>query len=135
LKEVVMSIGTMAYVTIDTVDPEALAPFWAKLLGVDISGRFADGEYVILARTGEGVPAVAFQRVPERKSGKTRIHLDLEVQDFDEATRAIEGMGGRWLEPGHTRDVAGFRWRCMSDPEGNEFDIALVAPAASEASS
>ncbi len=32
-------------------------------------------------------------------------------------------LGGRWLEPGNTRELEGFRWRCMADPEGNEFDI------------
>jgi predicted enzyme related to lactoylglutathione lyase len=119
-----VEIAKMAYVTIDSVDPEALAPFWAGLLGADIRGRVADGEYVLLARTGDGVPAVAFQRVPEAKSGKSRIHLDLAVEDLDHATSAIETLGGRWLEPGVTRDVDGYRWRCMADPEGNEFDIA-----------
>jgi predicted enzyme related to lactoylglutathione lyase len=114
----------MAYVTIDSVDPEALAPFWASLLGVEIQGRVADGEYVLLRRTGADVPAVAFQRVPEPKSGKSRIHLDLSVEDLDAATKAVEALGGRWLEPGTTRDVDGYRWRCFADPEGNEFDIA-----------
>jgi len=116
-------IAKLAYITIDTVDPEALAPFWARLLGVEIEGRVSDGEYVLLSPTGEGVPAVAFQRVPERKSGKARTHLDLEVEDLDEATREIEAEGGRWVEPGRTRSVGTFHWRCMVDPEGNEFDI------------
>jgi len=116
-------IAKLAYITIDTVDPEALAPFWAQLLGVDTAGRVEDGQYVVLAATGDGVPAVAFQRVPEPKSAKARTHLDLEVEDFDEATRAIEALGGRWVEPGRTRAVGSFHWRCMADPEGNEFDI------------
>ena len=71
-------IAKLAYITIDTVDPEALAPFWAQLLGVDIAGRVEDGQYVVLAATGDGVPAVAFQRVPEPKSAKARTHLDLD---------------------------------------------------------
>ena len=121
-------IAKLAYVTIDSVDPEALAPFWARLLGVEIEGRVGDGEYVLLASTGDGVPAVAFQRVPEAKSGKGRTHLDVEVDDLDAATLAIEALGGRWLEPGRTREVGAFHWRCMADPEGNEFDIARSAP-------
>jgi predicted enzyme related to lactoylglutathione lyase len=51
------------------------------------------------------------------------------VRDLDTATAMIEGFGGRWLEPGLTRDVDGYYWRCMADPEGNEFDIAAAQPA------
>jgi hypothetical protein len=36
---------------------------------------------------------------------------------------------GRWLEPGNTRELEGFRWRCMADPEGNEFDIDVLPGA------
>jgi hypothetical protein len=38
-----MWIGRMAYITIDTVDLESLAPFWAAVLGVDVESRVADG--------------------------------------------------------------------------------------------
>jgi hypothetical protein len=37
--------------------------------------------------------------------------------------------GGQWLEPGTTRELEGFTWRCMADPEGNEFDIDVLPPA------
>jgi hypothetical protein len=37
-------------------------------------------------------------------------------------------LGGRWLEPGNNRELEGFRWRCMADPEGNEFDIDVLPP-------
>ena len=33
------------------------------------------------------------------------------------------------LEPGNTRELEGFRWRCMADPEGNEFDIDVFPGA------
>ena len=36
----------------------------------------------------------------------------------------------RWLEAGTTRELEGFRWRCMADPEGNEFDIDVLPPGA-----
>ena len=45
------------------------------------------------------------------------------VEHLDASTAEIEGLGGRWLEPGSTRELEGFRCRCMADPEGNEFDI------------
>jgi hypothetical protein len=42
----------------------------------------------------------------------------------------VEKLGGRWLEPGTIRELEGFRWRCMADPEGNEFDIDVLPPGA-----
>jgi predicted enzyme related to lactoylglutathione lyase len=64
--------------------------------------------------------------VTDDKLGKNRVHLDLMVDDLDEATAEIAELGGRWLEPGSTRELEGFRWRCMADPEGNEFDIDVL---------
>ena len=124
-----MGVGRISYFTVDSIDPDALAPFWAAVLGVQIEERIEDGEYVLLGSTGEGIPPLAFQRVPEAKAGKTRAHLDIGVEDLDAATGAIEALGGTWLEPGLTRRVGNYVWRCMADPEGNEFDIASnVAP-------
>ena len=54
------------------------------------------------------------------------MHLDLVVDDLDDATGEVERLGGRWLEPGTTRELEGFRWRCMADPEGNEFDLDIL---------
>lgn len=48
------------------------------------------------------------------------------VENLDQATAEVESLGGRWLEPGRTRELEGFVWRCMADPEGNEFDIDVV---------
>ena len=70
-----------------------------------------------------------FQQVPDAKLGKNRVHLDLVVDDLDQSTAEIEKLGGRWLEPGNTRELEGFRWRCMADPEGNEFDIDVLPGA------
>jgi hypothetical protein len=82
--------------------------------GANLSRR--DDPYTLLTSTGSGA-----------KAGKTRIHLDLMVRELDTATAMIEGIGGRWLEPGLTRHVDGYYWRCMADPEGNEFDIAAAS--------
>jgi len=45
---------------------------------------------------------------------------------LDAATTQVEELGGRWLEPGNTRVLEGFRWHCMADPEGNEFDLDVL---------
>jgi predicted enzyme related to lactoylglutathione lyase len=122
--EVPAKIG---YLAIDTVDPEGIASFWCALLGVRVDTTIGEGEFLLLSATEEGL-TVGFQRVPEVKAGKNRVHLDLVVDDLDAATAEVERLGGRWLEPGTTRELEGFRWRCMADPEGNEFDLDVLPP-------
>jgi len=117
--------ASVGYLVIDSTDPQRLAPFWCALLGVQVDTTIGDGQFVVLSRTEDGL-TVGFQQVPEGKSGKNRLHLDLIVDDLDAATAEIEGLGGRWLEPGTVRELEGFQWRQMADPDGNEFDIDVL---------
>jgi predicted enzyme related to lactoylglutathione lyase len=113
------------FLVIDTTDPGRLAPFWCALLDVEVEAVIGDGQFVVLSRTADGL-TVGFQQVPEAKAGKNRLHLDLIVEDLDASTAEVEGLGGRRLEPGQTRELEGFRWRQMTDPDGNEFDIDVL---------
>ena len=113
----------VGYLVIDAADPERLAPFWCGLLAVSVDTAIGDGEFLVLSPTEDGL-TVGFQRVPEAKAGKNRLHLDLVVDDLDEATAEIQKLGGRWLEQGKTRELEGFRWRCAW--QGNEFDIDIL---------
>ena len=72
---------------------------------------------------------IVLQRVPEAKPGKNRAHFDLVVDDFEGPTEQVLELGGHWLEPGKTHELEGFPWRCMADPEGNEFCLYLMARA------
>jgi predicted enzyme related to lactoylglutathione lyase len=118
----------VGYLAFDSIDPNGLSPFWCGLLGVHVDTAIGDGDFLILSPTEEGL-TVGFQRVPETKDGKNRVHLDLVVDDLDEATALVEELGGRCLEPGNTRELEGFRWRCIADLEANEFDLDDVLPA------
>jgi predicted enzyme related to lactoylglutathione lyase len=114
------AVGRFHWLVIDTVDPDRVAPFWCALLGVEQRGWFAD-DYLMLTRN-ESTPPVAFQRVPEGKSGKNRLHVDLEDDDLDEAVSRIRALGGSTASD--VRELpGGYRWRVMADPEGNEFCI------------
>ena len=84
-----------------------------------------DGAFLVLSPSADGL-TVGFQRVPETKAGKNRLHLDLVVDDLDVATEEVGQLGGSWLEPGQTHELEGFLWRCMADPEGNEFDLDVL---------
>jgi predicted enzyme related to lactoylglutathione lyase len=119
--------ASVGYLVIDTADPQRLAPFWCALLEVRVAETIGDGQFVVLSRAKDGL-TVGFQQVPDVKTGKNRLHLDLIVDDLDIATAEIEALGGRWLEPGRTRELEGFRWRLMADPDGNEFDIDVLPP-------
>jgi predicted enzyme related to lactoylglutathione lyase len=121
-----MSVA-VGYLVIDSVDPDRLTSFWGALLEVEVETTIGEGQFVVLAPTAEGL-TVGFQRVPEAKSGKNRLHLDLIVEDLDRSTAQVEALGGHWLEPGETHELEGFRWRCLADPEGNEFDIDVLPP-------
>lgn len=103
-------------VTIDCARPEALAQFWAELIGGDVvvplPGWFR-------LRPAGGLPVLNFQPVPEPKRGKSRIHLDLTVDDMTNAVAAVERLGGRFSGERHEYDEGIVL--VMADPEGNEF--------------
>jgi predicted enzyme related to lactoylglutathione lyase len=125
-------VGRLGWIQIDCRDPVGLATFWGAVLGLEVDDDYL-GEpphYVGLVPTTPDHPQVNFQRVPEPKSVKNRIHLDIRVDDVDEATDRIEALGGRRLQ-GEDVDEHGFRWRVMTDPEGNEFCLIYETVTAS----
>jgi predicted enzyme related to lactoylglutathione lyase len=117
------------HVVMDTQDPARIAPFWCELLGMQVLARLDGGRHLVLQSATDGF-MLGLQRVPEARVGKNRVHLDVSVDDLDAGTAKVESLGGRWIEPGTVREVGGVPWRCMADPEGNEFCIyAFRSPA------
>jgi predicted enzyme related to lactoylglutathione lyase len=114
-----------AYIVLDTQDPERLVQFYGPLQGVETVAIYGDDQYHALSPNQEGLMLV-LQRVPEAKVGKNRAHFDIVVEDLDASTTRVEQLGGRWIEPGKTHELEGFQWRCMADPEDNEFCLYLV---------
>ena len=113
----------LSHVMIDALDPEGVASFWAELLGTQITARVDGGRFVFLGAT-ENTPAIGVQRVAERKETKNRVHVDLEVEDLEAATRWIRGHGGSRVADHRLGDL---HWRVMADPEGNEFCVVPKA--------
>ncbi|HTR71008.1 MAG TPA: VOC family protein [Mycobacteriales bacterium] len=116
---------SVGFLVIDSADPERLAEFWCGLMDVEIAERIGEGQFVVLRPTADGL-TIGFQKVPEPKTGKNRLHLDLVVDDLDHATDRITALGGAWSEPNMTHELEGFLWRCMADVDGNEFDIDVL---------
>lgn len=113
-------------VSIDAQDPQGLAAFWAGVLGW--RQTYADAEEVVLEppedSPEDGVsPDLVFLKVPEAKSGKNRLHLDLRPEDQTAEVERIEALGAKRAFVGQSDDVT---WVVMADPEGNEFCVLRV---------
>jgi predicted enzyme related to lactoylglutathione lyase len=113
-------IGRVSFTTIDATDPARLAAFWGEMLGTEVAETSDEGRFVFLGEANGHI--IGFQRVPEPKSVKNRVHLDIRVEDLQEATdAALVALGGSW--DGEELRLDDARWRTLRDPEGNEFDI------------
>ena len=113
---------------IDCADPRALARFWCSVLGYEVQDE-DDGLVTIgplerpedQHRAGPVPPTLTFAHVPEGKTVKNRIHLDVNPTDReqDEEVRRLLDLGARRADVGQ-----GDRsWVVLTDPEGNEFCV------------
>ena len=114
-------IGRIDEVVFDCTNPAVLVRFWADVLGGTPVGRNDGWHYV----DPPGWTRVAFQRVPEGKVVKNRVHLDVEVEDIPTATVQAEAVGATRVGEIHV-DTAG-SFQVLRDPEGNEW--CVVKPA------
>ena len=142
-------MATGIQVVIDCADPERVARFWASALGYklqDPPDGYATWEEFLTAigvpenqwnnasavvdPDGKG-PRIYFQRVPEGKTVKNRVHLDVQVgaglgpeerpgRVAAEVDRLL-GLGATHLR---TYDEMGEHWVVLQDPEGNEFCVS-----------
>jgi uncharacterized glyoxalase superfamily protein PhnB len=133
-------------VAIDCADPDALAAFWAAALpgyaiqapppGFDSWEAFLEANGVPKeqwndrsAIVGDG-PRLFFQKVPEPKTVKNRVHLDLHAgggptvaldaqrANVRAAVERLQALGATFVEQ---REELGVVWAVLADPEGNEF--------------
>jgi predicted enzyme related to lactoylglutathione lyase len=113
-------VGNLDAITIDCADPVELARFWGAVFGTEIDSTLGEGPHYIDLKRVPGVPVLRFQSVTDRKTTKNRLHLDLLVEELDEACARIEALGGR-RAPGKPVTEYGWSWVVMQDPEDNEF--------------
>ena len=115
-------------VVFDCADPERLVDWWHELTGWEVSAR--DPEWSALRRPDRS--SLGFQKVPEPKVVKNRVHVDLVVGDEEAAAAEAQ-----------ERLVTTFLWRSedpedpfvvLADPEGNEFCFVRGTGTGSEPS-
>ena len=109
------SVGVLTNIGIDVADLERAEAFYSALLGAERDWTWE--QYLSFKPLPNGL-TVYLQRVPERKTSKTRVHMDLTVPDVPAALSRVEALGGRalrdFVEPGEELAV-------VADPDGNEF--------------
>ena len=123
-------VGWLRGIVVDADDIDLLAAFWGAVLGVGVAEHFDDWVMLTPARGGA---YLAFQ--PREVGGTdsvTRLRLDVEVEQLEDATERIETLGGRLVD---VVDESEFTYHLMADPEGNEFSIVLPIASASDATS
>jgi Glyoxalase-like domain len=140
-------------VTVDCADPHTLADWWAQTLGWQVepqdeafirrmisAGYAADSDTKLhrgalvwsegaAIRHPDGprrAPRVLFQQVPEPKSVKNRMHLDVRIGtgDLEQAVAALTARGAKFL---HNGQQGPHTWATLADPEGNEFCVSRSA--------
>ncbi|RKS09088.1 hypothetical protein DFP74_4817 [Nocardiopsis sp. Huas11] len=114
---------------IDCADPEALARFWCAVLDYEVQesedGFVAIGSPAVPEgknRPGPVPPSLTFARVPEGKTVKNRLHIDVNPTDReqDEEVRRLLDLGARRVDVGQASEES---WVVLADPEGNEFCV------------
>ena len=120
----------LVHLVVDATDPERLAHFWSAALGWEIAAEDA-GESDVWPEGYRYPDPVAlplvFVPVPERKTGKNRVHLDLATTSPEHQAAEVErlcGLGATRADIGQG-DVA---WVVLADPEGNEFCVLDPRP-------
>jgi hypothetical protein len=144
-------MATKIQVVFDCADPDRLAKFWAVALGYKLQdppegyGSWEEmlretgvpedewnSASAVVDPAGVG-PRIYFQRVPEGKTVKNRVHLDLNVSgprgtSLEDRMKRVDAEVGRLIESGATIYRPGIvedgeYWVVMQDPEGNEFCV------------
>jgi Glyoxalase-like domain len=103
---------------IDSLDPEPIARWWAEVLGYRIT-EMDDDQVEIAGPRGSG-PTLVFVKVPERKSVKNRLHIDVSPTDLEQDAELdrLRELGAERTDVGQGEDAG---WVVLQDPDGNEF--------------
>ena len=124
--------ASIASITVDCADALVVGTFWSAVLGRPLDDG-ASSDFAAIAFAGRRdtagwaplgpgeQPTWLFVRVPEPKSAKNRLHLDLAAPDVEEEVARLVWLGATRVTD---TDEYGYTWTVMADPEGNEFCVA-----------
>jgi len=110
--------SSLATIALDAVNAQVVAKFWCAVLGWVVLEEDEGG--ISIGSADGGWPTIDVCHVPEGKTVKNRLHLDLRADGVGrpaELQRLLD-LGARPVDVGQERDVS---WVVLADPEGNEF--------------
>jgi predicted enzyme related to lactoylglutathione lyase len=114
--------STVRNITFDCAppyEPYELAQFWSQVVGRPVEDGAAPGDDEVAVA---GAPRLLFVRVPEAKTGKNRVHVDLTTgQECDAEVQRLSALGAKVLDD--LRGGHGDGWVVLADPAGNEFCV------------
>ncbi|MEN9687328.1 MAG: hypothetical protein RL381_340 [Actinomycetota bacterium] len=112
--------------TVDAINPQALAEFWAEALGWSIGREVNEIEVWIERELDDprqtGFPDILFLKNTDGKKVKNRLHLDLRPDDQATEVARLESLGATRIDIGQSAEPT-CTWVVMADPEGNEFCV------------
>ena len=113
---------------VDSTEPKKIASFWEAALGW--RRTFDEDDQVCIepppGSPEDGVaPDILFLKVPESKSIKNRLHLDLRPKDQAAEVARLQALGARLVDIGQGTEHT---WVVLADPDGNEFDVLRALP-------
>jgi len=108
-------------VVIDCADHGVVVDFWRDALGY--RREVVNEQYVALVPAAKepGHPPLLFQKVPEAKVAKNRVHLDFRADTRADEVARLVGLGATVIAE---RCLGEFCWTVMADPAGNEFCVS-----------
>jgi hypothetical protein len=110
-------------IVVDCRDQRELGLWWAEALGWEVSPESDEEETELLPPGGSGA-RLLFLNVPESKTVKNRLHLDVVPDDQAAEVERLIGMGAQRVDIGQGAET----WVVLADPEGNEFCVLSARP-------
>ncbi|MGY1746696.1 VOC family protein [Blastococcus sp. SYSU D00695] len=112
----------LSEIVVDSRDPEALAAWWAEVLGYRVLGREEDGSVEIGPEAGFGGPAptLVFGPVADPPRARSRLHVDVNPTDRDQEAE-LQRLLALGAVPADVGQTGAESWHVLADPEGNVF--------------
>jgi hypothetical protein len=116
-------------ITIDCADPFRLAHWWCEVFSVSPSPTDFPDDPEALCTLGEGRTRLLFEKVPEHKLTKNRVHIDIQAgEEREKEVERLVALGATLVADHRDHDPG---WVVLADPEGNEFCVERGAPVTS----
>jgi hypothetical protein len=123
----VSGLATLRDICLDAQDPAHVGAFWGAVLGREPEdagqGDGRSHDVVLQPTDASPGPRIFVNGVPEPKSGKARVHLDVDLGDGRTVEDLLDLGATVVTEPGEVR------WWVLADPEGTEFCAFPAAPS------